>query len=130
MTDRRTFLALLAAAALTPLSASAFEEGPFASEAFAAAQTAGKPIVIHVAAEWCETCHAQRAVLEELEGEPAFAAYALYTVDYDTQKDVMRTFNASQRSTLIVFKGDEEVGRLVGDTSEESIRALLELGIS
>ena len=37
----------------------------------------------------------------------------------------MRSFGAQSRSTLIVFKGKKEVGRLVGDTKETSIKALM-----
>ena len=68
-------------------------------------------------------------MIEHLEGEEKFRVYSIYTVDFDSQKDVMRTFSASERSTLIVFQGQKEVGRLVGDTSEAAIRALLEKGI-
>ena len=130
MTTRRQVLGYLAASTLVlPVSAIASRGRGFTSSAFEAAQTAGKPILIHVAATWCEICHAQKEVIEKLEGEEAFRVYSIYTVDFDSQKDVMRSFNASERSTLIVFKGKKEVGRLVGDTSEAAIRALLEKGI-
>ena len=130
MTTRRQVLVYLAAASLLiPASAIALEEGAFTASAFEVAQNEGKPILIHVSATWCETCLAQKEILEKLEAEEAFRVYSVYTVDFDTQKDAMRTFNAPSRSTLIVFKGKDEVGRLVGDTSEEAIRALLEKGI-
>ena len=130
MISRRQMLASLAFAAMVlPGTAAALEEAAFTPSAFQAAQQEGKPIVVHVSATWCETCHAQKEVFEKLEEEEKFRVFSFYTVDFDTQKDVMRTFNAPSRSTIIVFKGNEEVGRLVGDTSEEAIRSLLEKGI-
>jgi len=45
-------------------------------------------------------------------------------VDFDTEKDVMKSFNVSYRSTFVVFKGPNEVGRSTGDTQQDSIAAL------
>lgn len=132
MLNRRQLLATVAGAATLALSgpaALALEEGKFERARFDAAQAAGKPILLHVSATWCETCHAQKEVIEELEGDPKFRVYSIYTIDFDTEKDVMRSFGATSRSTLIVFKGTTEMGRLVGDTREESIKALMEKGL-
>ena len=38
-----------------------------------------------------------------------------------SQKDVMRKFKAQLQSTLIVYRGEKEVGRSVGETQEEWI---------
>lgn len=128
---RRTFLNSLALAAIAfPTVAAhaftnAFTKTAFDKTAFASAQAAGGPVLIHIFATWCETCAAQRAVLKKLESDPAFKAYTVFNVDFDAEKAVMRNFNAQSRSTLIVFKGKTEVGRLVGDTKEASIKALL-----
>ena len=131
MFNRRRLLVCIAATAVasTAPAAYALEEGKFERAAFEAAQAAGKPILLHVAAEWCETCHAQKEVIEELEGDAKFRVYSIYTIDFDTEKDVMRSFGATSRSTLIVFKGKTEMGRLVGDTREKSIKALMEKGL-
>ncbi len=61
--------------------------------------------------------------------KPEYGAYRVFVVDYDTEKDIMRAFGASQRSTLIVFRSGAERARLVGDTSEASIEALLAAGL-
>lgn len=52
----------------------------------------------------------------------------IFRVDYDSQKDVMRRFKATDRSTLIVFKGSTETGRLHAVTDAREIRALLDKG--
>ena len=110
---------------LASVAAVALEEAALTTSAFEAAQQEGKPIVVHVSATWCETCHAQKAVFEKLEEEENFRAFSFYTVDFDTQKDVMHTFYAPSRSTIIAFKlaTKSDAG---GDTSEEAIRALIE----
>jgi len=129
--QRRTFLVALAsaAAAFLPLSANAFTNAfaktAFDKTAFTAAQTADAPVLVHVFATWCETCAAQRAVLNKLATDPTYKTFAVFNVDFDAEKAVMRGFGAQSRSTLIVFKGKTEMGRLVGDTSEASIKALL-----
>jgi thioredoxin 1 len=122
-----TFATLIGLALSAP--ALSLEEGKFEQAEFEAAQAAGKPILLHVVAEWCETCHAQKEVVEKLEADQKFRDYSIYMIDFDTEKDIMRSFGATSRSTMIVFKGETEMGRLVGDTSESAIRALMEKGL-
>jgi len=116
----------LAAVVASPLAAMAFTRGAFDRTAFDAAQKAGGPVLLHVSATWCGTCAAQRAVLDKLDGNAAFKPLTLFSIDYDTEKAVMRSFDVRERSTLIAFKAGREVGRLVGETQEGAIKALLE----
>lgn len=103
----------------------AASDSKFEQAAFDAAKASGKSIILHVAATWCETCQAQRAVLDKLEKYPAFKDTLIITIDFDIQKDVMRSFKVTSRSTLIAFKGATEVGRLTGNTRMAAIKALL-----
>lgn len=119
MLSRRT---LLAAFALFASVGAAFAaEQPFSADAFAAAQAAGKPIIVHVYAPWCPTCRAQEPTLQKLEADPKFAGAAAFRVDFDSQKDAVRALKATSQSTIIVFKGAKEVGRSVGETSAKAI---------
>lgn len=122
---RRTLL--LSAWALPLLASPLFasEKIAFTSAAFEAAQKAGKPILIDISASWCPTCKAQAPIIGELSGEARFNNLQVFTVDFDSQKDVVRLLKAQSQSTLIVFKGASEVGRSVGDTKKESISAML-----
>lgn len=122
---RRT---LLLSALTLPLLASplfASDKIVFTPAAFEAAQKAGSPILIDISATWCPTCKAQAPIIGELSGEARFKKLQVFTVDFDSQKDVVRSLKAQSQSTLIVFKGTSEVGRSVGDTKKESITALL-----
>jgi len=123
----RRRLALLAPFAIAALSmASARAAAPrFTSEALAQAKQAGKPILVEVSAPWCPACRAQKAVLAELATQDRFKAFVTLDIDFDTQKDALRAMGATSQSTLIVFKGDREVGRVVGVTRRDEIEALL-----
>ena len=50
----------------------------------------------------------------------------MFKVDFDTQKDDVRALKANSQSTLIVYNGETEKGRSVGDTNPGSIEALLD----
>jgi thioredoxin 1 len=132
MLSRRRVLtiAFISSALLAPTFARftpafATEQGPFDESAFAAAQKAGKPIFIAIHASWCPICKAQKPILSELMADPKFKNLVYFTIDFDSQKDLVQRFGAQKQSTLIAFKGDKEQGRSVGDSNHDSIAALL-----
>jgi thiol-disulfide isomerase/thioredoxin len=124
MFHRRTLLAIAASFALIGGTAQA-APAPYSAEAFAAAQKAGKPILVEITAPWCPTCHAQKPILSSIEAEPAFKDLVVLDIDFDSQKDLVRNFGARMQSTLIVFKGATETGRSTGETNADNIKALL-----
>ena len=119
-------VASILAAMLGSGTARSATEAPFEAQTFAAAQQAGKPILVDIWASWCPTCAKQAPILASLSADPAFKDLTIFRVDFDTQKDVVRDFGARSQSTLIAFHGAKEVGRSVGDTRPDSIRTLLE----
>jgi thioredoxin 1 len=123
---RRSFLAGVAlAAVLDSVPAWARTPATFEPGAFAAAQAAGRPILVHVATAWCEICQQQKPIVAKLLDKPEFAGMAAFEVDFDKQGGIVRGFNVQQQSTLIVFKGKKEVVRSVGATDPVAIEALL-----
>lgn len=128
MSRRRALYAILAflALLLAPVGAFAAEAQPFTPEAFDAAQKAGKPILVETYATWCDVCARQKPIIEGLIASPKFKDLVTFRVNFDTQKDVMRRFNARVQSTLIVFHGTREMGRSVGETQPEWVEDLLE----
>jgi thioredoxin 1 len=97
----------------------------FDQKAFDAAQAAGRPILIEVSAPWCPVCKAQAPILSKLKIETRFKNLASFSIDFDSQKDLLKKFNVQKQSTLIVFKGKQEAGRSTGDTNAGSIEQLL-----
>lgn len=135
MTTRRRHLALLAAAlpgaaaaaaaALAARPAVAAERQPFSDAAFDAAREAGRPILIEVVAPWCPTCRVQRPHVDAVAADPRMRDAALFSVDFDGQKDALRRLGVRRQSTLIAMRGREERGRATGVTDGAAIRELL-----
>lgn len=100
---------------------------PFDTSAFQQAQAAGKSILVDVTAPWCPTCKQQRPIVQEI--EKSTPNLVVYEVDFDSAKDVLKRLRVQNQSTLIVFKGANEVGRSTGDTNPASIRALVSKGL-
>ena len=124
MTFRRALLALIASVVL-PAFAWAGPLQPFDGKAFDSLTSAGKPVVVVVHASWCPTCKAQKPIQAALMASPAFKDYTMFVVDFDKDTDLLKRFHVTTQSTMIVFKGQSEVGRSVGDTHRDSLEALM-----
>jgi thiol-disulfide isomerase/thioredoxin len=107
-------------------AAQAAEKVNYDAESFAAAQAAGRPILVEIRASWCPTCKAQEPILGNLEKQDRFKNLLVVLVDFDSQKEAVKAFGARMQSTLIAFKGSVETGRSVGDTNATSIATLLD----
>jgi len=129
MISRRIALSALTTAALLLGSLLPAIAAPFEASAFAAAQADGKPILIHVTAPWCPTCKAQKPIVAQLRARDEFRTLVQFEIDFDTQKDLLRSFGVTTQSTLIVFKGRTEAGRSVGETRAEAIETLFRRAI-
>ncbi|KAF0227383.1 MAG: hypothetical protein FD175_2726 [Beijerinckiaceae bacterium] len=92
----------------------------------AEAQQAGKSILVDIRASWCSTCKTQAHIIDKIFAEPKYKDIVIFDVDFDSQKDVVRSLRAQTQSTLIGFKGATETGRSVGDTDPLAIEDLIE----
>ncbi|HJE23176.1 MAG TPA: thioredoxin family protein [Methylorubrum populi] len=126
MTTRRALILTALLVAGLPRAGSAAEAKPYDGPAFEAAQGEGRPILVQISAPWCPICRTQKPILASLAAEPRFKDLAIFTIDFDGQRDLVRRFGAQMQSTLIVYKGRTEVGRSVGETQPEWIEQLLE----
>jgi thioredoxin 1 len=113
----------LLAAAIMALPSLAHAAEPFDAEAFQASQDAGKSILVDVTAPWCPTCKQQRPIVQEIEKE--HPGVVVYEVDFDSAKDVLKKFRVQYQSTLIVFKGSQELARSTGETDAAPIRSMV-----
>ena len=133
--NRRTILkaAALASFALMPFAAmaSSVEYTPgLVKERLAAGET----VFAIFRADWCSTCAAQERAIDAL--KQSNAAYGdnitFVNVDWDTygRSALAQELRIPRRSTLVVLRGQQEVGRLVADTRSASIRALMDTALS
>jgi thiol-disulfide isomerase/thioredoxin len=101
----------------------------FNQAAFDEAKAQGKTVVLDFHADWCSTCKKQKPILEGLLKEPSMSSVVGFTVDFDKATELKTTMKVQKQSTLIVFKGSNEVARQMGLTSRDEIKALFTKGI-
>ncbi|MGR3501059.1 thioredoxin family protein [Pseudaestuariivita sp.] len=133
MLNRRSVLALGAAAIALPSASFAAETVDYAPGVVENALAEGKTVFVDFAADWCSTCARQERVIGALRSEnPAYNDMLFVRVDWDDYRnhEVTTSRNIPRRSTLIVLKGDQELGRLVAGTGEAQIKELLDLGLN
>jgi thioredoxin 1 len=123
MISRRSVLLAVLATTLVPLPALARET--FSDDAFKSATAAGKPVLVEFHADWCPTCRAQEKVINSFRHNPEYKGMVILRVDFDVEKELLKRFGVRRQSTLIVFKGDGEVARVVGESSPDGIKKLL-----
>ena len=117
-------IALVAAVAtLAPVHAATVQR--FSAAAFDAAQKLGRPILVDVYADWCPVCRAQHEVLSQLLPRPEFRNLAVFSLNFDTQQDAWSKFGVQRQSTLIAYRGRNEVGRSIAATDNATIENLL-----
>ncbi len=131
---RRDFLVLTAAVSLAmPLGAraAAIDYAPGIVEQRLAA---GETVFLDFKASWCSTCAAQERVINALMQEnPDYARRVTFVnVDWDKyQGDALtKRLNIPRRSTLVVLKGDQELGRIVAGTGRAEIKALMDAALA
>ena len=103
---------------------------PYQQASFDAAQKSGEPVLIFVEASWCPVCAKERPILQQLYGTPEFANLKVFDVDFDTSKPLLRQSGVQKQSTLIVYHGAKETGRMTGATDPAVIKRLLETSTS
>ncbi|MCX7304077.1 MAG: thioredoxin family protein [Hyphomicrobiales bacterium] len=131
---RSLVLGTAAVAALAALPASAASQFvDYKPGVIENALSSGKTVFVDYSAWWCTTCMAQKRVIARLvEQNPDYAKSMLFVrVDWDEFGDqpVARDRNIPRRSTLLVLRGNKELGRVVAGTSEADIKALLDKGV-
>lgn len=132
MLTRRTFLTATAATLALPMAArAALQYRPGLVQEHLAK---GDTVFVDFTASWCSTCRSQRKTLSELKAaNPAYEANITFVdVDWDAygKGDLSRSLQIPRRSTLVVLKGDQELGRIVAQTGRDTIKALMDTALS
>lgn len=132
---RRTFLASVCLATLATISPASAAPGftDYKPGMVKQALASGKTVFLDFAADWCGTCRRQETVISELVKEnPNYKkSMEFIRVDWDEFKDsdIRNAYKIPRRSTLLVLRGEDELGRIVAGTSKNDIKALLDKGI-
>jgi len=129
---RRTFLISAAATALAgPVLASpgeAYTPGLVQKEL-----AAGRTVFVDFYTDWCTTCRSQERTINALKAEnPDYTANVSFvSVDWDvhSNSNLAKSLNIPRRSTLVVLRGNKELGRIVAGTRKAEIKALMDTAL-
>ena len=110
------------------LSANAVEKKTnFSTEIFEKAKDSGKTVVINSYEVWCGTCSEQTKILNQAEKE--FKDIVFLSYEQSKNKEIAQKLNIKYWTTIVVYKGNNEVARVVGQTDKKIIYAAIKKGI-
>ena len=98
----------------------------FTKEAFNNAQENGKIVVVNSWNKFCFTCIKQEKIIREAKkdfNDVLFLSYA------QKNKDIAKFLNIDYRSTIVIYKDNKEIARIIGVTKKEEIYSLIKKGI-
>ena len=110
------------------LSANAVEKKTnFSEEIFENAKASGKTVVINSYEVWCGTCSKQTKILDQAEKE--FENIVFFSYEQSKNKDIAQKLDVKLWTTIVVYKGKDEVARIIGQTDKETIYSAIRKGI-
>ena len=110
------------------LSANAVEKKTNFSEAvFENAKASGKTVVVNSYEVWCGTCSKQTKVLDLAEKE--FKDIVFLSYEQSKNKDIAQKLGIEFWTTIVVYKGSDEVARIIGQSDKEAIYSAIQKGI-
>ena len=109
-------------------SASAVEKKTnFSVKIFESAKADGKTIVINSYNISCTTCAKQIKILDQAQKE--FKGIIFFSYDQNKNEDIAKKLNIDFWTTIVVYKGNNEVTRIIGQTNKKIIYSAIKKGI-
>ena len=105
----------------------------FDKELFNKAQSEGKIVVVSSWMKYCSSCANQMKVLQKAKKEGELLDIKFDNIKYFsfdvTNSEIANLFNVQYQTTLLIFKGNQEVYRRIGETTEDLIYEALKASI-
>ena len=98
----------------------------FSIEIFEEAKASGKTIVINSYEVWCGTCGKQTKILDQAEKE--FKDIVFLSYEQSKNKSIAKKLGIKFWTTIVIYKGDNEVARIVGQTNKKIIYSAIQKG--
>ena len=119
---------------LFSLSANAIEkETTFNKDLFDKAQSERKIVVISSWIKYCTSCASQMKILQNAKNKGELLDIKFDNIEYFsfdvTKKEISNLFDVQYQTTLIIFKGNQEVYRSIGETTKDLIYEALKASI-
>jgi thioredoxin 1 len=131
--NRRTFISVLTGLVLMSGMSFANESIVYTPGLIKERLSAGETLFVDYSATWCSTCKRQEKILNEIRKNNSFydEKMTFVKIDWDTYKDheVTSSRNIPRRSTLLVLRGNEEIGRIIAGTDPKEIELLMAKGL-
>ena len=109
------------------------KETTFNKELFDKAQSQGKIVIVSSWIKYCTSCASQMKVLNTAKKNGELSDIKFDNIEYFafdvTDKEISNFFNVQYQTTLLIFKGNKEVYRSIGETSENLIYEALKASI-
>ena len=96
----------------------------FSIKIFEEAKASGKTVFINSYEIWCGTCSKQTKILDQAEKE--FKNIIFLSYEQSKNKDIAQKLGIKFWTTIVVYKGDNEVARVVGQTDKETIYSAIQ----
>ncbi len=99
----------------------------FSDEIFNNAKSSGKTIVINSYEVWCGTCAVQTEILDQAEKD--FSNVIFLSYEQSKNKDIAKKLNIKFWTTIVIYKGENEIARVVGQTEKSKIYSAIKKGL-
>ena len=110
------------------VSANAVEKKTnFSEEIFENAKASGKTVVVNSYEIWCGTCSKQTKILDQAEKE--FKDVVFLSYEQSKNGIIAEKLGIKFWTTIVVYKGNDEVVRIVGQTDKKTIYSAIQKGI-
>ena len=99
----------------------------FTVEKFEEAKKNGETVVVTAWNKYCGTCKRQKVVLDQAEKDFKDVLFLYYS--HPKMKDIAKYLKIDHRSTILVYKGNTEVSRTIGQLDKSAIYSDIKKGI-
>ena len=98
----------------------------FNKKLFDAAQSDGKVVVVSSWTKYCSSCASQMKILDKAKNEFDNVEFFSFNIK---NKEISKLFDVQYQTTLLIFKGDKEVYRSIGETNKDLIYKAIQSSI-
>ena len=99
----------------------------FSIKIFEEAKASEKTIVVNSFEVWCGTCSKQTKILNQAKKE--FKDIIFLSYEQSKNKNIAQLLGVKFWTTIVVYKGNNEIVRIVGQTDKEIIYSAIQKGI-